>query len=319
MSAASAPGKVILMGEHAVVFGRPAIALAIDLRLRCSIRPSRVPTLNGQPMDDNAGPYIAALLRDNWSEGPLAIDIASDLPSGSGLGSSAAVTVATLGAISAHKGSIVQEDVARRAFDVESVVQGMASPIDTSISSHGGGIFISSQREDRLLWEISRDTRRWFIHDCEVPEITLVVGFTGKKAPTGPLVAKVRRYADRSGFAREIIDEIGALTLEGRDRMRAGDVEALGRLLTKNHNLLTILGVSTPALQKLVDAAMPFSYGAKLTGAGGGGSMIALTDEPEKVAAAIRARGGTPFIVHTGVEGVREETLIRSLKTNDIC
>ncbi len=307
MSAASAPGKIILMGEHAVVFGRPAIALAIDLRLRCSVRPSTATMLNGQPMDERAGPYIDTVLREHWKGGPLAVDVASDLPSGSGLGSSAAVTVALLGAIAASGGRIVPEDIARRAFDVESMVQGRASPIDTSISSHGRGIFVSSQKGDNLLWEISRDTRRWFIHDCEVPKMTIVVGFTGNKAPTGPLVAKVRRYAEHSGFAREIIDEIGTLTLDGLERMRQGDVEALGRLLTRNHNLLTILGVSTPELQKLVDAAMPYSYGAKLTGAGGGGSMIALTDEPEKVAAAIKRRGGMPFIVRTGEEGVREE------------
>lgn len=306
VSAASAPGKVILLGEHAVVFGRPAIALAIDLRLRCSIRPSDVPLLNGQPIDERAGPYITTVLREHC-QGPVAMEITSELPSGSGLGSSAAVTVAALGAIAASRGSIDPEEVARKAFDVESTVQGRASPIDTSISSHGGGIFISSRREENLLWEIARDTRRWFIHDCAVPKMTLVVGFTGNKAPTGPLVAKVKRYADRNGFAREIIDEIGELTLEGLRRMKAGDLEALGRLMSKDHNLLTILGVSTPSLQRLVDAAMPHSYGAKLTGAGGGGSMIALTDEPEKVAAAIRERGGMPFIVRTGVEGVRAE------------
>jgi mevalonate kinase len=309
MSAASAPGKVILLGEHAVVFGRPAVALAIDLRLRCSIRPSMTPMLNGQPMDERAGPYLAAILREHCPEGPVAINIVSDLPSGSGLGSSAAVTVAALGAISAFRGGISPETIARQAFDVESTVQGRASPIDTSVSSHGGGIFISSERGERLLWEISRDTRRWFIHDCEVPRMTLVVGFTGNKAPTGPLVAKVRRYADRSGFAREIIDEIGTLTLEGMARMKARDLEALGRLMTRDHKLLTILGVSTPALQKLVDASLPHSYGAKLTGAGGGGSMIALTDEPIKVADAIKARGGIPYIVCTGVEGVRGEAV----------
>lgn len=308
VSAASAPGKVILLGEHAVVFGRPAIALAIDLRLRCSIRPADVPTLNGQPMDERAGPYMSTIIREHCGGRPVAVDISSELPSGSGLGSSAAVTVAALGAISAARGGIVPEAVAQQAFDVESKVQGRASPIDTSVSSHGGGIFISSQRGENLLWEMSRDTRRWFIHDCEVPRMTLVVGFTGNKAPTGPLVAKVRRYAERSGFAREIINEIGTLTLEGMARMRAGDLEALGRIMTKDHNLLTILGVSTPALQKLVDASMPFSYGAKLTGAGGGGSMIALTDEPGKVASAIRSRGGMPFIVRTGVDGVRVES-----------
>jgi mevalonate kinase len=307
MSVASAPGKVILLGEHAVVFGRPAIALSIDLRLRCSVRPSSASTMNGQPMDDRAGPYLAAVLREHGPEGPVAVDIASSLPSGSGLGSSAAVTVASLGAIAAARGGIVPEDIARKAFDIESVVQGRASPIDTSISAHGGGIFISSVRGPGLLWEIARDTRRWFIHDCRVPDMTLVVGFTGNKAPTGPLVAKVRRYAERSGFARQIIDEIGDVTLDGLDRMRAGDLEALGRLMSRDHSLLTILGVSTPALQRLVDASLPYSYGAKLTGAGGGGSMIALTDRPEKVAEAIRGRGGMPYIVRTGVDGVKKE------------
>ncbi|MBI0584732.1 MAG: mevalonate kinase [Methanomassiliicoccus sp.] len=307
MTAASAPGKVILLGEHAVVFGRPAIALAIDLRLRCEVAPSTAMTVNGHIMEGAGDPYIATAVKENWKGGPLAIDISSTVPPGSGLGSSAAVTVATLGALAAAEGDIDPQAVARRAFDVESLVQGRASPIDTSVSSHGGGIFISSERGENLLWEMARDTRRWFIHDCEVPEMTLVVGFTGRKAPTGPLVAKVRRYHDRSGFAREIIDEIGGLTIDGLARLRAGDVEALGRLMTRDHNLLAILGVSTPELQKLVDAALPFSYGAKLTGAGGGGSMIALTDAPEKVARAIRARGGTPYIVRTGVAGVKKE------------
>ena len=75
--------------------------------------------------------------------------------------------------------------------------------------------------------------------------------------------------------------------------------------MTKNHKLLAILGVSSPELQKLVDAATPYSYGAKLTGGGGGGSMIALTDKPEKVYRAIELRGGIPYIVRTGVDGIK--------------
>ena len=200
--------------------------------------------------------------------------------------------MATLGAIAGLKGKLSPEDVAKQAFNVESVVQGRASPIDTSVSVHGRGIFITSERGDDLLWKIERDVRRWYIHDCAVPEMTLVVGFTGHKAPTGPLVAKVKRYVDHTRFARDIIDEIGDLTLEGMDRLKDRDLEGLGRLMTRDHNLLAILGVSTPELQKLVDASLPFSYGAKLTGAGGGGSMIALTDRPEQVAQAIKSRGG---------------------------
>ena len=204
-------------------------------------------------------------------------------------------------------GQLNQEVVARQAFEVESIVQGRASPIDTSVSTHGGGIFIDSQQGNDLLWEISKDTRRWFVHHCQVPEMNMVVGFTGVKAPTGPLVAKVKRYVDHTGFAREIIEDIGSLTLDGMRCIKRGDLEGLGRVMTKDHDLLAILGVSTPELQKLVDAALPFSYGAKLTGAGGGGSMIALTDRPKETAQAISSRGGTPFIVHTGVDGVRAE------------
>jgi mevalonate kinase len=136
-----------------------------------------------------------------------------------------------------------------------------------------------------------------------------VIGFTGISAPTGPLVAKVKRYYDKSGFAREIIDEIGDITLEGRELLRKGDQEGLGRLMTQDHRLLAILGVSCMQLDKLVAAALPYSYGAKLTGAGGGGSMIALTDAPEKVAEAIAQRGGVPFVVDAGVPGVRKEEL----------
>ncbi len=305
MVVTSAPGKVILLGEHAVVFGRPAIALAIGMRSTCTAREAegRSDAPSGGPL----GSYVNAAVRDHWSGAPLDIEIRSQLPSGSGLGSSAAVTVATLGALASMRGEIDQEAIARQAFDVESVVQGRASPIDTSISAHGGGIFISSRRSDRLLWNITRDTREWYIHDCEVPEMTLVVGFTGNKAPTGPLVAKVKRYVDHTRFARDIIDEIGDITMDGLQRMRSGDLEGLGRLMSRNHRLLAILGVCTPPLQRLVDAVLPCSYGAKLTGAGGGGSMIALTDEPERVAEAIRYRGGTPYIVRTGVDGVKKE------------
>ena len=307
MPSASAPGKIILLGEHAVVYGRPAIALAIGLRLRCTVRPSDQYSVNGMAMSERNHSYIMAAIQQNWNGGPLAVDICSDIPSGSGLGSSAAVAVATLGALDAHQGGIAQEAVARKAFDVESIVQGKASPIDTSVISHGGGIYISSEGTDGLLWKIERDVRRWYVHDCPVPEMTFVVGYTGHKGPTGPLIAKVRRYMDHTRFAKDIIDEIGLLTMEGAGRMRAGDVEGLGRIMTRDHNLLAILGVSTPELQKLVDASLPFSYGAKLTGAGGGGSMIALTDRPEKVAEAIRARGMTPYVVRTGVEGVKIE------------
>jgi mevalonate kinase len=200
-----------------------------------------------------------------------------------------------------------EEWIARKGFDIESKVQGRASPIDTSTSTHGYGVMIDSKPGKDLLWHIQRDTREWYIHHCRVPQMTLVVGFTGISAPTGPLVAKVKRYVDKSSFAREIIEEIGSLSKDGIDRLMKNDLVGLGKLMTKDHRLLAIFGVSCNELDKLVEAALPHSYGAKLTGAGGGGSMIALTDDPISVVEAIKRKGGVPYVVRTGVPGVLME------------
>lgn len=302
----SAPAKVILLGEHAVVYGQPAISLAVDLRMRCRVRPDTASSLNGTPLTPYNYSYVSACL-DKLGSGPMAVTTEADFPSGSGLGSSAAVTVSLLAALAARKDGWRESDVARQAFEVESEIQGRASPIDTSTSTHGRGIFVKRERNEGLLWEISRDSRRWYVHDLNVPQMRLVIGFTGRSAPTGPLVAKVKRYVDRTRFASDIIEEIGQVTEEGAERLAKNDLESLGRLMTRDHKLLAILGVSSPELDKLVSAAIPYSYGAKLTGAGGGGSMVALTDDPLKVAEAIRKKGGQPFIASTGVAGVREE------------
>ncbi|MDD1746674.1 MAG: mevalonate kinase [Methanomassiliicoccales archaeon] len=306
----SAPGKVILLGEHAVVFGQPAIAVAVDLRLRCHVHRCGSFTMNGAPLSPKLHPYIHSAIASNWSSEPLCIETHSDIPSGSGMGSSAAISTSLLAALKVLKGGrVVEEEVARDAFEVESSVQGRASPIDTSTSSHGQGVFVDSRAGDRLLWHLQKDIREWYIHDCQVPRMSLVVGYTGIHAATGPLVAKVKRFSDRTVFARDIIEEIGGIVREGMTCLKANDLEALGRLMTRDHKLLAILGVSHPSLNKLVKAALPYSYGAKLTGAGGGGSMIALTDRPDAVSEAIRIKGGMPIKVVTGEAGVRLEDM----------
>ena len=90
--------------------------------------------------------------------------------------------------------------------------------------------------------------------------------------------------------------------------LRTGDIEKVGKLMDRNHDLLAILGVNCTELQRLVDAARPHSHGAKLTGSGGGGSMIALTDKPDETAAAIKRAGGKPYIVKVSTDGVRIES-----------
>ncbi|NLN72295.1 MAG: mevalonate kinase [Thermoplasmatales archaeon] len=301
---ASAPGKLIVLGEHSVVFGKPALALAIDRRFRCEISPGSGILLNGTGLSPRLHPHIDTILRKR-EVSDLNIITDSNIPSGSGLGSSAALSAALISAVRLMRGEDCGEEaVAREAFETEYEVQGRASPIDTSTSAHGGGVAVNCpEGMGKPIWNISKGENSWTVSDIPVPEMTFVVGYTGIKAATGPLVEKVRKYKESNRFASDIIDEIGDLTLEGMAAVSRDDKEHLGGLMTRDHKLLSILGVSCRELNRLVDASLEYSYGAKLTGSGGGGSMIALTDEPEKVCKAISLRGGEPFIVRTGVPG----------------
>jgi mevalonate kinase len=304
MMAASAPGKLILFGEHAVVFGEPALSTAIVLRAEVYARPHKEWLADGASLDEPRYRYVKACVRKTKVEGPLWIEIRSMVPSGAGLGSSAAVTVATLGALHGSTGPLDPRTIAREAFEVEHEVQGRASPIDTSTASAGGGILVLREPQDGLLWSIERDSRRWFLHRTALPLLDFVIGNTGISAETGPLVAKVKERVDRDPRAADAVREIGVITLDGLRALQRKDLVAAGRLMDRDHALLTQLGVGHPALDRLVEAARPSSYGAKLTGAGGGGSMLALTDRPEPTAAAIRAAGGKAFIVRSDPVGV---------------
>ena len=307
MTKCSAPGKMILFGEHAVVFGKPALALAIDLRISAEMTRSDQYSVNGHAMKKKHHAYISAALDQAWGGPPINIDTLSMIPSGSGLGSSAAVTVSCVAAMLLEKGKLDHEDVARRAFEVENKVQGRASPTDTSTSTHGQGVLVSPEKLDGFLWRVEKEDRAWNMHHCAVPTLQFVVGYTGIHAATGPLVAKVKRFVESAPEAKGKVDRIGEIVLEGVEALKRADKRRLGLLMQENHTLLNDLGVGHPALEALVNASKELSYGAKLTGAGGGGSMIALTDEPKKLAMAIRAAGGEPILIDVGCEGVRPE------------
>lgn len=303
----SAPGKIILFGEHAVVFGKPAFALAIDMRITATISASDQYLVNGRPMRKQYHVYVSKALDEAWDGPPLEVSTRSQIPSGSGLGSSAAVTVATVGSMLAEKGRFDKEAVARKAFEVELAVQGGASPTDTSTSSNGHGVLVSQERLDGFLWRIESGEKSWSMHHREVPEFTFVVGYTGIHASTGPLVAGVKRLVDESRDAARSVERIAELVMEGVEAVERGNKSKVGKLMLENHELLNSLGVGHPMLDAAVSACAPVSYGAKLTGAGGGGSMIALTDDPEGASKAILSAGCRPVTVAVGCEGVRLE------------
>ncbi len=302
----SAPGKFVILGEHAVVYGKPAIALAIDRRFNMKVKKDAVFKINNDTADIKTVPHIRYISGKNGML-PVSVQMDSKIPTGSGLGSSAALSVAFSAAMRSITDRPLNEaEIAEEAFEAEYFAQGRGSPMDTSTSTHGYGIALNAQKnEEDRLWNITKNEHVWNISHIDVPEMTFVIGYTGIRASTGPLVEKVRKYKDRNRFAADIVDEIGQITLEGMNAIRKNDVAALGELMTKDHKLLSILGVSSKELNKLVNASLPYAYGAKLTGAGGGGSMVVLTDDPDKACSAISSHGGVPFVVKTGVEGVK--------------
>ncbi len=291
----SAPGKIYLFGEHAVVYGEPAIACAVELRTRVSARKADAVTISSgignTGLDFEVHPYVSSAIKKLGSPG-VSIEITSDIPVGSGLGSSAAVTVATLAAINIEFGlGYENEELARMGHEIEKEVQGAASPTDTFVSTIGGVVTIPSRKRLNLL-------------DCGV-----VIGNTNKGASpkkTAKLVKQVAMLKEEYPDAiNPIIKTIGSFARHGEVLVSQKNYTSLGKLMNVNHGLLDALGVCTMELSALVYAARNAgAYGAKLTGAGGGGCMVALTDSPRKVADAIKRAGGQAIITSFTSKGV---------------
>ncbi len=356
MAKASAPGKCILFGEHAVVYGHPAIALAIDQRMSVMIRPAKQWQLDGMPLDFGRHPHIQTLKNRLWDDGPpLSVMIDTDIPPGSGLGSSAALSVAAAAVLRGMRGrftdaegnwsegwsserendvynsagenragekiisgkdAIDADECAILAHAVEASAQGgRASPIDSSTCAHGGCILLSDKVEEGAEWLYSRTLRtsgkdtQWQIHSIELPSSLentwLVIGNTEVHSPTSIQVEKVAQALRTKPEMEQIISAIGMVTRRGITALQEGDLNAIGNSMTENHLLLRTLGVSCPELEHLIAAALPTSYGAKLTGAGGGGCMIALTDEPKLTSEAIELAGGRTMITRLAAIGLQ--------------
>jgi len=306
MAIASVPGKVILIGEHGVVYGQPCLSVAIDLRVGVEMERGDEFTVNGRPMDARRHTYIKHAIGKLWDGQPLEVTTFSKIPSASGLGSSAAITTATVACLLEMRNEFSLEDVARKSFEIECEIQKGGSPNDTSVCTYGSAVLLSTERRDGFIWEISKGEQRWFVHRIEAPDMKIVVGMTGIKSKTPMLVSKVKKFVKYSGFARELTERIGELAMEGVEALKSSDFAALGEKMNEGQKILHTLGASSPELEKLVHASLRAgAYGAKLTGAGGGGSMIAITDEPEKVAIAIEKAGGKAMVTSMSREGVK--------------
>lgn len=306
----TAPGKVILFGEHAVVYGHPAIAAATDQRttVEADVCGDRF-TVNGFRLHERHHAYLMTALKHVWRrDEPVRLQTEGGVPSASGTGSSAALTVAAVGALRRLQGDMGLPLVAQEAYEVERITQGGGSPLDTSTSTAGGAIAIAGEPPGvgDPLWDVAWEQRTWSVERVDLAEMDLVIGNSGVKGRTAEQVAKVAHAVKRNALVRDALHEAGQIARDAVPALRASDWGTVGELMRRAHQCLHTLGVNHAAVQRLVDAALavPGVHGAKLTGAGGGGSMVALTDRPERVARAIEEAGGTAYQVRIGGPGV---------------
>jgi mevalonate kinase len=321
---ASAPAKIILFGEHFVVYGEPAIVVAIDKRARAEAERRQDERLRFQSANLNTSCYFengafkveqgdAKQVRFKFEPVKLAVEkvlavygknvgldirINSAIPVAAGLGSSAAVVASVTAAVAALlELEFSKQDIFRIAYEAEKIVHGTPSGVDPAIATFGGTLLFQVDTGFKPL-EVKTD-------------IPLVIGDTGVERSTRIQVEKVRETMDSfpqitdplRKAAREIV-------LRAVTALQDNDLETLGRLMNINHALLYGIGVSDEALEWLANAARKAgALGAKLTGAGGGGCMIALArpEKLENVSEAIMRAGGSPFIAKKTDEGVRVE------------
>lgn len=311
---ATAPGKAILFGEHAVVYGRPAIAVPVSqvqARVVVTAEPRRP---SGEVR------IVAPEIELEASHSELAVDhplakavslvvemfgvermpacslrITSTIPLAAGLGSGAAVSVATIRALSAFLGHPLPDDrVCSLAYEVEKLHHGTPSGIDNSVVTYGKPVYFVRDRPIQVM-------------NLPAP-FTMVIGDTGIRSPTSLSVGDVRvRWQSEPEKYEAIFDRVGEISQSARQLIEGGSPMSVGSLMNENHALLTQMGVSCAELDRLVDAALQAgASGAKLSGSGRGGNMIALAtpQDAELIARALERSGAVRTIV-TQVRAIR--------------
>ena len=301
---ARAPGKCIVFGEHAVVHGAPELVFAIDLYTQVFLQGGEATRLNHDAEALARNAYFRSALDQAWSAGPpIDVRAVSRIPRAAGLGSSAAFAAALAAALAAAQGGTDRARLAQRAFEIERGAQGVGSPGDTSTVVAGGYVAINEGSVDPL-WTVHAPEHAWAVRRVPDPGWVWVVAHSGIPRSTADAVRAVgARLARPDGPT--LLDEFARVAREGIRAVAHDDRSSVAELVHRNQELLREVGVSHPRLEALIAAAEPAAEAAKLTGAGAGGSIVALPvpgKEAELVRRLARA-GGLPFVVRPAKDG----------------
>ncbi|WP_287586614.1 mevalonate kinase [Candidatus Borrarchaeum sp.] len=338
MITSSTPGKTHLIGEHAVVYGEPAIIISVGKRAYISAEKSESVKIYAQDINQSGEFSISELkefaeklqqLWDNCFETkdfaplysllknehlghikamiaktmaeldintPFRLKIYSEIPIGSGLGSSAALSVAVPKALSElFRKNLTLEEINQIAYKIESLAHGTPSGGDNSICCYGGALWFKKGTPNVIEP----------LHlDFTMKNFVLV--FTGiPKLTTGELVSNVRSLDPEYRDMR--IKQLGAYTYEMRDCLTEQNFTRIKELMNLAQELLAELGVSIEAIDEIHNAVKSIGGGAKLSGAGGGGYMVCYHEDLQLLKKFIKELGYVPEQVELGVEGVRVE------------
>ncbi|MFA5667635.1 MAG: hydroxymethylglutaryl-CoA reductase, degradative [Balneolaceae bacterium] len=279
-------GKIILTGEHSVVYGMKAVAAPIKLRMGAKVRAHKnkiniiIPrwgvehTLNfGAAHRYSIYNSLEMILEElGIKDKGMTIEVFPEVPRAMGMGGSAALAVAIIRALDKHfELGLDDEDVRRLSFKSENIVHGGASGIDNTVSTYGHLIMYQKGTPPIIDYlKLKKD-------------IPIVIGISGVESMTSKMVDRVRQaHQKHPEWYDKIFQQMNELSLESKDAIEAYDLPKLGMIMNMNHGYLNTLSVSYPSVEELINIArVNGALGAKLTGGGGGGAMIALCESVE--------------------------------------
>jgi mevalonate kinase len=287
---AFAPGKVIVLGEHAAVYGHPALAAPLSRGVHAiAVRSKLCEVVAPAGLSEAQAATLQRAFRAGaavFGTPKVRVEVSSDLPVSVGLGSSGALSVACARALAASVAQSTDERVLEGARAMEGEFHGQPSGVDHTTSARGEMVIFQRGKAKTVV--------------AKKP-VEVVVAISGPRASTKSTVAALRerqaRWPVRYG---RLFAEVGRLVKEGAQSVRSGDLESLGDLMNLNHGLLSALGLASESIDAMVRRLRKMgALGAKLTGAGGdGGAVIGLFREPELIVKQLRAQGIDAFASH---------------------